>query len=79
MSLAKMFQPPSDRLPDLVVCAGFFTTIPTCLPAGTVTIGTTGQRTGLGLTLSYDILKAYDGELTVQTSDGEGNELIIKP
>ncbi len=44
----------------------FFTTKPT------------GQGTGLGLSLSYDILKAYDGELAVKSIEGEGAEFIIK-
>jgi signal transduction histidine kinase len=43
----------------------FFTTKPT------------GQGTGLGLSLSYDIVKAHGGELKVQTSEGEGTEFII--
>ena len=34
----------------------------------------TGQRTGLGLSLSYDIVKAHGGELKVETKEGEGNE-----
>jgi signal transduction histidine kinase len=43
----------------------FFTTKPT------------GQGTGLGLSLSYDIVKAHGGELKVQTKEGEGAEFII--
>ena len=43
----------------------FFTTKPT------------GQGTGLGLSLSYDIVKAHGGELRVETSEGEGSEFIV--
>jgi signal transduction histidine kinase len=43
----------------------FFTTKPT------------GQGTGLGLSLSYDIIKAHRGELKVETGEGEGSEFII--
>jgi signal transduction histidine kinase len=43
----------------------FFTTKPT------------GQGTGLGLSLAYDIIKAHGGELKVQTKEGEGSEFII--
>ena len=43
----------------------FFTTKPT------------GQGTGLGLSLSYDIIKTHGGELKVQTKEGEGSEFII--
>jgi len=43
----------------------FFTTKPT------------GQGTGLGLSLSYDIVKAHNGELKVETNAGEGSEFII--
>jgi signal transduction histidine kinase len=49
----------------------FFTTIP-------IAIGTTGQGTGLGLSLSYDIEKAHEGELRVETKEGEGSEFIIQ-
>ncbi|MEO5983998.1 MAG: ATP-binding protein [Ferruginibacter sp.] len=43
----------------------FFTTKPT------------GQGTGLGLSLSYDIIKAHGGELKVETKEGDGSEFII--
>lgn len=48
----------------------------------------TGQGTGLGFRLSYDIVKAHGGELKVETlpaavaaqaaKEGEGSELIIQ-
>jgi len=31
----------------------------------------------LGLSLSYDIIKAHGGELKVETKEGEGVEFII--
>lgn len=37
-----------------------------------------GQGTGLGLSLSYDIVKAHNGELKVLTKEGEGSEFIIQ-
>ena len=43
----------------------FFTTKPT------------GQGTGLGLSLSYDIVKAHGGEIRVESKEGEGTEFII--
>jgi signal transduction histidine kinase len=44
----------------------FFTTKPT------------GQGTGLGLSLSYDIVKAHGGEIKVETREGKGTTFIIK-
>jgi two-component system NtrC family sensor kinase len=37
-----------------------------------------GQGTGLGLSLSYDIIKAHGGELKVETEEGKGSEFIIQ-
>jgi signal transduction histidine kinase len=36
-----------------------------------------GQGTGLGLSMSYDIIKAHGGELKVKTKEGEGSEFIV--
>jgi signal transduction histidine kinase len=36
-----------------------------------------GQGTGLGLSMSYDIIKAHGGELRVETKEGEGTEFTI--
>jgi signal transduction histidine kinase len=38
----------------------------------------TGQGTGLGLSLSYDIVKRHGGEIKVETKEGEGCEFIIQ-
>ena len=43
----------------------FFTTKPT------------GQGTGLGLSLSYDIIKAHGGDITVETKEGEGTTFVV--
>jgi two-component system, NtrC family, sensor kinase len=43
----------------------FFTTKPT------------GQGTGLGLELAYDMVKAHGGEIKVETKVSEGSEFII--
>ena len=37
-----------------------------------------GQGTGLGLSLAYDIVKAHGGELKVETKQGEGAEFFIQ-
>ncbi|WP_276500885.1 ATP-binding protein [Terrimonas pollutisoli] len=46
-----------------------------CFPLATKP---TGQGTGLGLSLSYDIVKAHGGELKVETKEGKGSEFIIQ-
>jgi signal transduction histidine kinase len=43
----------------------FFTTKPT------------GQGTGLGLSLSYDIIKAHSGQINIRNTPGSGAEFII--
>ncbi len=53
-----------DRLQDKIF-QPFFTTKPT------------GQGTGLGLSLSYDIIKAHGGELRVESKEGEGSAFRI--
>jgi signal transduction histidine kinase len=58
-----------DGIPDEVkgkIFQPFFTTKPT------------GQGTGLGLSLAYDIVKAHGGELVVETKEGEGSAFMIK-
>jgi two-component system NtrC family sensor kinase len=36
-----------------------------------------GQGTGLGLSLSYDIIKSHGGEIKVETGEGSFTEFII--
>ncbi len=36
-----------------------------------------GQGTGLGLSLSYDIIKAHGGQLDVETKEGEMTQFTI--
>ena len=58
-----------DGIPEQIrdkIFQPFFTTKPT------------GEGTGLGLSLSYDIVKAQGGELKVETKEGEGSEFIIQ-
>lgn len=44
----------------------FFTTKPT------------GHGTGLGLSLAYDVVIAHGGELTVNSTEGNGSEFVLK-
>src|SRR4030095_482868 len=44
----------------------FFTTKPT------------GQGTGLGLSLAYDIVKAHSGDMKAETKEGKGSEFMIR-
>jgi ligand-binding sensor domain-containing protein/signal transduction histidine kinase len=44
----------------------FFTTKPT------------GQGTGLGLSLAYDIVKAHGGEIRIESKEGEGSAFLIQ-
>ncbi|MCU0357746.1 MAG: ATP-binding protein [Cyclobacteriaceae bacterium] len=56
-------------IPDTIkekIFQPFFTTKPT------------GQGTGLGLSLSYDIVKAHGGEFKVETKEGGGTEFSIQ-
>jgi len=55
-------------IPDAIktkIFQPFFTTKPT------------GQGTGLGLSMSYDIINAHEGTLNVESTEGEGSTFII--
>jgi signal transduction histidine kinase len=55
-------------IPDAIkdkIFQPFFTTKPT------------GQGTGLGLSLAYDIVKTHGGELKLETAEAEGSVLLI--
>jgi signal transduction histidine kinase len=54
----------SDSIKDKIF-QPFFTTKPA------------GQGTGLGLSLSYDIIKAHGGEIKVNSKEGEGTTFTI--
>ncbi len=58
-----------NGIPDMIkekIFQPFYTTKPT------------GEGTGLGLSLSYDIIKAHGGEIKVETKSGEGAEFVIQ-
>ncbi len=58
-----------NGIPDSIkdkIFQPFFTTKPT------------GSGTGLGLSLSYDIVKAHGGEIRAESKVGEGSEFVIQ-
>ncbi|MCU0381819.1 MAG: ATP-binding protein [Chitinophagaceae bacterium] len=68
-SIAIAIEDNGPGIPDNIkdkIFQPFFTTKPT------------GQGTGLGLSLSYDIVKAHGGAFKVETKEGKGSEFIIE-
>ena len=59
-NLKRAVLPPTSHFVPRTSLQPFFTTKPT------------GQGTGMGLSLSYDILKALGGELKVETKEAAG-------
>ncbi|WP_336517041.1 ATP-binding protein [Pollutibacter soli] len=58
----------ADGVPERIrekIFQPFFTTKPT------------GQATGLGLSLSYDIVKAHGGEIRVSSMEGKGSKFVV--
>jgi signal transduction histidine kinase len=59
-----------DGIPDAIrdkIFQPFFTTKPT------------GQGTGLGLSLSYDIVtKGHGGEIEIQSEEGRGTSFMLR-
>ena len=68
LKLMDIFRNNGSGIPQKIVdkiFQPFFTTKPT------------GQGTGLGLSLSYDIIKAHGGEINVETKDNNGACFVI--
>ena len=65
-NLKRAVLPPTSHFVPRTYLQPFFTTKPA------------GQGIGLGLSLSYDIIKAHGGEIKVETKEGEGAEFIIQ-
>lgn len=61
---SELYQKSGDQIKDKIF-QPFFTTKPS------------GQGTGLGLSLSYDIVKMHGGELRVESKKGEESSFII--
>jgi len=52
--------------------------IPTVEDPIMINIVNAAQGTGLGLSLSYDIIKSQGGEIKLETKEGAGSEFIIQ-
>jgi signal transduction histidine kinase len=67
-SIAIAIEDNGPGIPDAIkdkIFQPFFTTKPT------------GQGTGLGLSLSYDIIKAHGGSLRFETGASEGTRFVV--